>query len=151
MPSNLSPDCLPAGQSALQAEVFRLPEEEFHADLLAEKVTADLGRLLGFGEGDILHRGHVVVPHAYVVSDHRRAPAVRAILAWLEERGIRSMGLYGRWKYVWSDEAFRQGRDTALALRGAGRPGGDEPAPPDASVPPGDRHLDQGVRHPAAA
>jgi protoporphyrinogen oxidase len=117
VPSNLAPGSLPDGQSALQAEVFRLPEEPMPVEQLVEKVRAQLGALLGFDERDVLHTGHVLVPRAYVVSDHRRAAAVEAILGWLRQRGIWSMGLYGRWKYVWSDEAFRQGREAALAIR----------------------------------
>jgi hypothetical protein len=33
------------------------------------------------------------------------------------------MGLYGRWKYVWSDEAYRQGREVAQHILGLGRQG----------------------------
>ena len=66
-----------------------------------------------FAAGEIRQAGHIHVRRAYVISDHCRAHAAAALLEWLEERGIYSMGLYGRWKYIWSDEAYRQGRQTA--------------------------------------
>ncbi len=116
-PSNLAPGSVPEGQTALQAEVFRRDDEAFDPASLAERTLAQLGALLDFGVGDVRHAGHVHVRRAYVLSDHDRARTVSALLAWLEERDIFSTGLYGRWKYVWSDEAFRQGRQTAQAIR----------------------------------
>jgi protoporphyrinogen oxidase len=116
VPSNLSPGMLPAGRTALQAEVFRRDDEPLDADALVERTAGQLGEILGFGLSEVLHLGHVHVRRAYVLSDHHRGPAVAALRAWLEERNILPMGLYGRWKYVWSDEAFAQGRETALAI-----------------------------------
>jgi protoporphyrinogen oxidase len=121
VPSNLAPGSVPAGRTALQAEVFRRCDEPFDPAALAERTAAQLGDVLGFGPGEVVEAGHVVVPHAYVISDHARAVAVTAIRSWLADRGILTAGLYGRWKYIWSDEAFRQGRETAaevLARRG---------------------------------
>jgi protoporphyrinogen oxidase len=126
VPSNLSPGSFPASQTALQAEVFRRNDEALPASTLAEQAVADLGRMLGFAPSEVAAAGHVRVPRAYVISDHARAGAVAAIRGWYEGHGVHTMGLYGRWKYVWSDEAFRQGRETAgavAAARGARRAG----------------------------
>lgn len=117
VPSNLAPGSVPPGRTALQAEVFRRDDEPLDVDALTERVTRQLGRLLGFDPArDVSTVAAVPVRRAYVISDHARGPAVAALTSWLEERGVHSMGLYGRWKYIWSDEAYRQGRDTARAI-----------------------------------
>ena len=121
VPSNLSPGSLPVGRTALQAEIFRRCDEPLDQAALAEQAVVQLGAMLGFSPGEVRDAEHVLVSHAYVISDHARAESVRAIRSWLSERGILTAGLYGRWKYIWSDEAFRQGCEIAneiLAHRG---------------------------------
>jgi protoporphyrinogen oxidase len=116
VPSNLAPGSLPNDQTALQAEIFRRHDETFNAAALVEQTVTQLSELLGFDSADVHCVGHVHVPWAYVISDHERARATNLILAWLERHDVFSMGLYGRWKYIWSDEAFRQGQRTAEAI-----------------------------------
>jgi protoporphyrinogen oxidase len=117
VPSNLAPGSVKAGQTALQAEVFRRDDEPLDPAGLVERTVAQLGGMLGFCGRDVRQVGHVHAPRAYVISDRERAGAVAALLDWLDRRDILSMGLYGRWKYVWSDEAFRQGEQTAEVIR----------------------------------
>jgi protoporphyrinogen oxidase len=117
VPTNLAPGSLPDGRTALQAEVFRRDDEPMPIAALVERTVAQLGRLLHFGGSDIRVIGHHHVPRAYILSDRNRGPAVAALRSWFEERGVYTMGLYGRWQYVWSDEAFRQGRETALQIK----------------------------------
>jgi protoporphyrinogen oxidase len=116
-PSNLAPGTLPDDCTALQAEIFRGPDEEVPEDALVETTVRQMAKLFHFDAGEVRAVGHLFVPRAYVISDHRRAAAVAAIRGWFEEHGVYTMGLYGRWKYVWSDEAYRQGRQTALQIR----------------------------------
>lgn len=117
VPSNLSPASVPAGTTALQAEIFRRDDEPLDAGLLVERALEQLQRMLNFERREVRMVDHVHVSRAYVLSDHRRGPIVDELLAWLEERDIHSMGLYGRWKYVWSDVAFLQGQQTARKLK----------------------------------
>ena len=39
--------------------------------------------------------------------------SVAQLCEWFEARDIFPMGLYGRWKYMWSDAAWREGRRAA--------------------------------------
>lgn len=116
VPSNLAPAMLPPGQTAYQAEIFRRPDEPWDPDALTTQTVADLARLLRVDQGAFRAVQAVEVPYAYIVSDHARAPAVAHITEWLEARQIHSMGLFGRWKYVWSDVAFLDGRHTGQRL-----------------------------------
>jgi protoporphyrinogen oxidase len=116
LPGNLAPGSVPDGRTALQAEIFRRDDEPMETDLLVERTIDDMGRLFGFSRWEVRQAGHIHVKRAYVISDQRRAEIVAVLLDWLQRRDVHSMGLYGRWKYVWSDEAYRQGRQTAERL-----------------------------------
>ncbi len=118
-PANLSPGSVPNGSSAIQAEIFRDETELWgDQDALAEATVQQLGDLLGFdAKRDVTTLHTVDVSHAYVISDHNRANAVDHILSWLSDQHISSMGLYGRWKYLWSDAAFRSGQQAAMSMK----------------------------------
>ncbi len=115
--SNLAPQSVPEGTAVIQAEVFRRQDEPARDEELTAKAVRDLGRVLGFDpDRDVAACGSVVVPHSYVISDHRRGKAVAALRAWLAEQGIHTMGLPGEWKFLWSDAAFRSGEAAARAI-----------------------------------
>lgn len=118
-PANLAPGSVPEGSSAIQAEIFRDHTESWgDQDALAERTVQQLGSLLGFDAGRDVATVHTIdVSHAYVVSDHDRAAAVDHVLSWLSDQHVYSMGLYGKWKYIWSDAAFRSGQRTAQRIK----------------------------------
>jgi protoporphyrinogen oxidase len=116
VPTNLVPGAM-LGRTALQAEVFRRHDEPLPIDALTNRVVSQLGAMLHFSMNEVLAVQPVAVPRAYVISDHQRAGAVTAIRDWFANQDVFTMGLYGRWRYVWSDEAFRQGRETAAVVR----------------------------------
>ncbi|NQU41814.1 FAD-dependent oxidoreductase [bacterium] len=118
LPRNLSPGMVAEGITALQAEVFRRNDEPWDPESLAEEMIDQMASLLRFSaKRDLRVASPVVVRYAYVVSDHARAAAVAHILAWLRERDVFCMGLYGKWKYVWSDYAYLSGVETAAEVR----------------------------------
>lgn len=114
--SNVAPRGTPPGCTALQCEIFRRGDESFNADELAEATVSDMARLLKFSASDVKAVAPVVVSHAYPISDLGRADRVAHILEWLEGRGVHSLGLFGRWKFIWSDAAFQGGRNLAQQL-----------------------------------
>jgi protoporphyrinogen oxidase len=118
-PGNLAPGSLPRGTSAIQAEVFRAADEDWNdVDGLTEQTVNDMANLFGFDPNrEVRSAGCTEVPHAYVVADHDRATAVAGIVEWLRSQGVYSMGLYGTWKYLWSDDAYRSGTDTASRVK----------------------------------
>lgn len=116
--SNIIPDSLPRGATVLQTEIFRRDDEAFDADQLKVKAVGELGALLDFDpDRDILALDHMVVSHAYTIPTLGRQAAVDRITDWLESRGISTAGLYGRWKYVWSDQAYAAGKEAAARLQ----------------------------------
>ncbi len=116
--SNLAPASAPPGVTALQAEIFRRHDEPMDEAALAAKAVRDLGRVLNFAADDVRMVKPVRVPYSYVISDLHRASSVDVIAKWLDQHRIFPMGLFGAWKYVWSDVAFRSGEATASRIAG---------------------------------
>jgi protoporphyrinogen oxidase len=59
------------------------------------------------------------IPHANVVFDHQRAPALAVILPWLKAQGVHLAGRYAEWAYYWTDDATRAGWAAAEAVLGS--------------------------------
>lgn len=115
--SNVTPAGCPQGVTVLQTEIFRRDDEPMNEALLTQKALSDLGRLLRFDpERDVKNIGTVQATHAYPVPMLGRAKNVEHIITWLATLGIESVGLYGRWKYLWSNDAYRVGAETGRLL-----------------------------------
>jgi len=116
--TNLSSRIVADELTGLQAEIFRHQTDEFEVEALIERTVEDLARLLGFDpKTELISVTSVEVPYAYVISDLNRAGVVDHLIPWFEDRDIFPMGLYGRWKYVWSDAAVRSGETCAEQIR----------------------------------
>lgn len=118
--SNITPSGCPPDTTVLQTEIFRRDDETVDEGRLAHKAIADLGRILGFSpERDVRASATVHASHAYPIPTLGRRQTVEMIVEWLASLGIETAGLYGRWKYLWSDQAFRAGAAAVPRLTGA--------------------------------
>ncbi len=112
--SNVIPGSVPPGTTVLQTEIFRRDDELFDPAALAGRAVEELGPVLGYDpQMDVTSVHHVVVSHSYTIPTLGRQAAVDRIADWLEGKGIITAGLYGRWKYVWSDQAYASGVEAA--------------------------------------
>jgi len=112
--SNIIPDSLPKGKTVLQTEIFRRDDETYDLESLKAKAVEEMGRILGFDPvKDVESIHHVEVSHAYTIPTLGRQAAVDRISEWLESKNIITAGLYGKWKYAWSDQAFQAGKQAA--------------------------------------
>lgn len=114
VPTNLSRDEGP--YTAIQAEIFRRHDETFDTTALASRAVEQLSGMLGYSVNEVMDVRANVVTYSYVIPVLGHAKTVTHILEWLEQKGIFAAGLHGRWKYVWSDAAFRSGEDAAKAI-----------------------------------
>lgn len=105
-------------RTAIQAEIFVPGDDRPNEEALRDRALADLACLLKFSEAEIAAAEIRAYPLSYVISDLNRAAAVAHIRPWLEGRGIRTAGLFGSWKYLWSDRAYARGRALAEELIG---------------------------------
>jgi UDP-galactopyranose mutase len=113
---NASPHCNPPGGFGLTCEITYSPHKPLPAegDELIRRCISDCHKVGIFKPEDpIWTTAQVDLPYAYVVYDHGRAKAVRAIRDWLAERDIVLAGRYSEWEYYNSDHAFIAGRKAA--------------------------------------
>ena len=113
---NASPLCNPPGGFGLTCEITYSPHKPLPAegDELIRQCIADCHRVGIFKPEDpVWATAQVDLPYAYVVYDHGRAKAVKAIRDWLAERDIILAGRYSEWEYYNSDHAFIAGRKAA--------------------------------------
>lgn len=116
--SNLGNEPAAAEKTALQAEIFRRADETINVDQLVENTIENLTSVLGFSRDEIETVKPVLVPHAYIISDLDRARAVHHVHDWLRENQIYCAGLFGKWRFIWSDAAYRDGEATAQEIIG---------------------------------
>lgn len=117
-PMNFSPSLGPPGCSSLYVEVSHRPDEVLASAEVLRRVRAGLERagILRPNE-EFVATDIRDIRHAYVLFDRHRARVLPAILAWLEQRGIHSIGRYGRWEHSSMEDAIGQGKHLAERLR----------------------------------
>ena len=104
------------GKTAVQAEVFLPADAEPDEESLRDQAVEDLGRVLKFDRSAVLAAEIRAYPVSYVISDLNRAAAAEQVRGWLRGRGIETAGLFGEWRYMWSDRAYASGRELAERL-----------------------------------
>ena len=117
IPTNLSRGKASQNYMSLQAEVFISRNERFNQDCILEDTLNDMVNIFGFWKNSVKLAKSEYIKYSYVVSDHKRAGCVSEILNYLDQNGVYSMGLLGRWKYIWSDVAFLQGQNTGQKIK----------------------------------
>lgn len=66
---------------------------------------------------EVIWHGHMDVKHAYPVYTRKRPGIVQAIKDWLAQYDIYTLGRFGEWEYINSDECVYRGLALARELR----------------------------------
>jgi len=115
--NNFSGYSAPQGCSAMYVEVSHTPDTRMDEGRLTGEVLAGLVRAGILRDGDEVPVKDVVdIKYGYVVFDSHRAKAVPAIMEFLAEKGITSIGRYGAWEYSSMEEAVLEGKRAAESL-----------------------------------
>jgi len=107
-PSLKSPDNAPEGCSSLQMEVY-CKENEFTEQ---ELIDGTVGKLIKLGiikEEDILFTHIGFEKYANVIFTKPIYRARKIVRDWLSEQGIKTIGRFGKWDYLWSDQSLLSG------------------------------------------
>lgn len=107
-PSLKSPDNAPEGCSSLQMEVY-CKENEYTEDELKARTV---GKLISEGiinADDILFIHIGFEPYANVIFDHNIYSARKVVREWLSSQGITTIGRFGEWDYLWTDQSLMSG------------------------------------------
>ena len=130
-PSLKSPDNVPEGCSSLQAEIFfansmaqqasaispapcgrglgggviTMPPEE-----ILEKTIENLILMGIFKEEDLIVKDIRFEKYANVIFEKDIYKNRQIVLEYLRTKGIESIGRFGKWEYMWTHQAFEDGR-----------------------------------------
>lgn len=107
-PSMKSPDNAPEGCSSLQMEVY-CRQDEYTEDEIKDKTVGKLVSLGFIKEEDILfvHLGYE--KYANVIFTEHIYEARRVVRDYFASVGIETIGRFGEWDYLWSDQSLLSG------------------------------------------
>ncbi len=95
--------------SIIQAEIFRRNDENYNLNNIVEKGVKDLIKILDISTEQIEIIEPKKIEYSYVISDKNKVEIVNKLIKYFECHDIKSIGLYGKWEYVWSDKAYENG------------------------------------------
>lgn len=107
-PSLKSPDNVPEGCSSLQMEVYCKENEYTEQEL----INGTIGKLIEIGivkEEDILFTHIGFEKYANVIFTEPIYRARKVVRDWLREQGVETIGRFGEWDYLWSDQSLLSG------------------------------------------
>ena len=107
-PSLKSPDNAPEGCSSLQMEVYCKENEYSEQELLKGSV----GKLIEMGiikQEDILFTHVGFEKYANVIFTEPIYEARKIVREWLKDQGVKTIGRFGEWDYLWSDQSLLSG------------------------------------------
>lgn len=121
LPHRICPANAPEGRQSVQVEIYfsrysPLTIREIETRAVDDLVKAGVIR----SEKAVLFAESREICHANVLFDQKREGARRAVLEYLESRGVISCGRYGEWAYYWTDESIESGWRAAERVLRAG-------------------------------
>lgn len=115
-PSIKSRDNVPSGFSSLQFEVYFTKEKPLPAEgeELIEHIVEKSEQMGIFRREDIIVKDYRVLQYGNVIFNHGMEENRKTILDYLEKIHIRTIGRFGRWEYLWSDQSLLSGMDIKI-------------------------------------
>ena len=114
-PNLKSPDNVPEGCSSLQAEIFFSNKAEIPAaDKVLENTIKKLIEMGIFKEEDLIVKDIRFEKYANVIFDKDIYKNRAVVLDYLKAKEIESIGRFGKWEYMWTHQAFEDGRKVTI-------------------------------------
>ena len=112
-PSHKSPDNYPKGCSSLQLEIYH--ENNKPLNLLEEDILKDciekLVKMKVIKEDDIIVKDIRYEKYANVLFDFNIYSSRKKIREYFEKKGIKTIGRFGEWDYLWSNQSLMSGKN----------------------------------------
>jgi len=111
-PNLKSPDNVPKNCSSLQFEVYSSKYKPLNitGSNLIEHIVG-VGKKVGlFSKNDIIVTDHRTVKYGNVIFDHNIKKSRKIVQDYLDSIGIKYIGRFGEWDYLWSDQSFLSGK-----------------------------------------
>ena len=109
-PSVKSPENAPPGCSSLQFEIYsRGPESMFDSENLKQNTLFALKKMGISSGGDVVVLDHRHVRYGNVIFDRGMEKRRGLIRKYLNSKGVKTIGRFGEWDYLWSNNSFMSG------------------------------------------
>ena len=109
-PSVKSPDNVPPGCSSLQFEIYsRGTESKYQKADLIENVVNALGKMELATPDDILFTHHKHLKYGNVIFDKGMEKQRDLVRNFFSSQDIFTIGRFGEWDYLWSNQSFMSG------------------------------------------
>lgn len=109
-PNLKSPDNAPKGCSSLQAEVFFANDAKIaDKDEVLRQTVSKLKEICQFKDSDVVVKDIRFEPYANIIFTPEIYESRKVVREWLQAQGIKTIGRFGEWDYLWSYQAFESG------------------------------------------
>ena len=109
-PNLKSPDNAPKGCSSLQAEVFFANDAKIaDKDEVLRQTVSKLKEICQFNDSDVVVKDIRFEPYANIIFTPEIYESRKVVREWLQAQGIKTIGRFGEWDYLWSHQAFESG------------------------------------------
>lgn len=109
-PNLKSPDNVPEGCSSLQAEIFFANGAKVvDKNIILQKTVEKLKEICQFNDSDVVVKDIRFEPYANIIFTPEIYESRKVVREWLQARGIKTIGRFGEWDYLWSHQAFESG------------------------------------------
>ncbi len=109
-PNLKSPDNAPEGCSSLQAEIFFANNTKVvDKNIILQKTVEMLKEICQFNDSDVVVKDIRFEPYANIIFTPEIYESRKVVREWLQARGIKTIGRFGEWDYLWSHQAFESG------------------------------------------
>lgn len=111
-PSMKSKDNAPDGCSSLQMEIYFSDKKPLNGSEALTKLCIDKLDKMGIcSKSDIAVQDFRTVKYGNVIFYHGMEDDRQTVLEYLDSLGIKTVGRFGRWDYLWSDQSLLSGMD----------------------------------------
>lgn len=109
-PNLKSPDNAPDGCSSLQAEIFFANGAKVvDKNIILQKTVEKLKEICQFNDSDVVVKDIRFEPYANIIFTPEIYESRKVVREWLQAQGIKTIGRFGEWDYLWSHQAFESG------------------------------------------
>ena len=109
-PNLKSPDNAPDGCSSLQAEIFFANGVKVvDKNIILQKTVEKLKEICQFNDSDVVVKDIRFEPYANIIFTPEIYESRKVVRKWLQAQGIKTIGRFGEWDYLWSHQAFESG------------------------------------------
>jgi protoporphyrinogen oxidase len=111
-PSMKSDDNVPTGKSSIQFETYYNSKNETYSQVsknLSERIVDSIQKMGIAERDDIEFISQKDIDFANVIFDLNTQKNKKIVQDYLASIGIKTIGRFGKWEYLWSDQAYLSG------------------------------------------